>query len=61
MAKAIRKGIVEECENDCLLSVNTDKVFPITPMAIIVVNKTNLQIIQKCTYIFIFQVKTEIM
>ena len=42
-AKAIRNGIVEEFEKEGLLSVNTDKVFPINPMVIIIVNKTNLQ------------------
>ena len=42
-AKEIRNGIVEEFEKEGLLSVNSDKVFPINPMVIIIVNKTNLQ------------------
>ena len=42
-AKAIRNGIVEEFEKEGLFSVNTDKVFPINPMVIIIVNKINLQ------------------
>ena len=38
-----KKGIVDEWENEALLSVKMDKVFPISPRIIIIESRINLQ------------------
>ena len=39
----MRKGIVEELEKEGLLSVQIDRVLPISPIVITTVSNTNLQ------------------